>query len=351
MPDQGATTRLPVCTAPEINRKITAYCFGPADESDKRLTESDRHLVEAHLLECECCWQEVRRLEAAVRVLDTDRSLLQTLTPTEVASAFGLSGKLDWPFGGHWLHALIACGLYAALYAVALLVEVAYQFDRYGRAAVWVAMAVFCWIFLTSLGGLAADWKLTLAGSIKGLIAAIAVFWLAAIILFAGACLFLPGEPITESKRQAYPAQAAYLKTIGYFLVLKMIFLLPTFHFVLVMQREMRAGRHHPVLSLLNRDRQSVRPRGVIFPKVGILVLMLVVVIAISLFLHHNLMDNLKPASYMNLFSNLILTRLVLYYLLGAACLYWYYQALDELKRECLIAERLSTRGWGESRS
>ena len=282
-----------------------------------------------------------------MRVLDTDRSLLQILTPAELASSFGLSGRLDWLFGGHWLHALIACGLYAALYAVALLVEVAYQFDRYSRAAIWVATAAFCWIFLTSLGGLAADWKLTLAGSNRGLLVSIAIFWLAVIVLFGGACLFLPGEPITLSRRQAYTAQAAYLKTIGYFLVLKMIFLLPTFHFVLVMQREMRDGRHRPALSLLNRDRQSVRPRGVIFPKVGILALMLVVVIAISLFLHHNLMDNLLPAPYMNLFSNLILTRLVLYYLLGAACLYWYYQALDELKRECLIADRLSSRGGG----
>jgi hypothetical protein len=300
-------------------------------------------LLEAHLDECECCRQEVERLKAAMRVIDTDRSLLQTLTPVEMASAFGLSGKLDLLFGGHWLHALIACWLYAALYAVALLVEVAYQFDRYGRAAIWVAAAALCGIFLTSLGGLAVDWKLTLTGSNRGLLVSMAVFWLAATVLYAGVCLFLPGESITQMNMQSYTAQAAYLKTIGYFLVLKMLFLLPTFHFVLVMQREMRDGRHRPVFSLLSRDQRSVRPRGVIFPKVGILILMLVAVIAISLFLHHNLMNNLLPGPYMNLFSNLILARLLIYYLLAAECLYWYYQALDELKRECLLAERLSS--------
>lgn len=278
-----------------------------------------------------------------MQVLDSDRNLLQTLSPTEMASAFGHSGKIEWALGGHKLHAMIACALYAALYSVGLLVEIAYQFDRYGSDAIWVAAAAYCWIFISSLGGLAIDWRLTLGGSNRGLVVTIAIFWLAAIALFAGSCLFLPAEPITLSKMQSYTAQAAYLKTIGYFLVLNMIFLLPAFHFVLTMQREMRNGRHRPVFRLLNRDKLSVRPRGVIYPNVGILSLTLAVVVAVSLFLHHNLMNNLKPAPYMNLFSNLILARLLLYYLLAAECLYWYYQALNELKRECLIAERLSS--------
>ncbi len=281
-------------------------------------------------------------MDAAVLVLDTDRSLLQTLSPDGVASAFGPSGKLDWIFGGHLWHALIASFFYGALYAVAMLVEVAYQYDQYHRSAMIVAIAAGFWIFLTSLCGLAVDWKLTAAGSNRGLIAATVIFWLAALLLFAASCFYLPTNPITQlSKLQAYTAQAAYLKTIAYFLVLKMLFLLPAFHFVLIMQREMLEGRHQPALELLSGDKRSIRPRGVIFPKPGMLTFLLIAVIAISLFLHHNLMSNLKPGLYMNLFSNLILARLILYYLLGAECLYWYYQSLNELKRECLIAGRL----------
>lgn len=101
-------------------------------------------------------------------MLDRDRTLAQLVTPADAFAAFGVSGRLDLPFGGHRLHALAACALYAALYAVALLVEVAYQFDRYGRVAIWLVVAAFCWIFPTSLAGLAADWKLTAAGSRKG---------------------------------------------------------------------------------------------------------------------------------------------------------------------------------------
>ncbi len=308
-------------------------------------------MVEAHLLECESCWREVRRLDSAVHVLDTDRSLMQLLTPADVAAAFGISGKLGLPFGGHRWHALTASGLYAALFAVALLGEVAYQFDRYGQRAIAAAAVVFVWMSLASLAGLAADWRLTLRGSNKGLAASMAILLLAALMLFAGACLVLPPEPITESVRQAYTAQAAYLKDIIYFLILETIFLLPPFHFVLTMQRELQAGRHRLALGLFSGDRMSVTPRGAFFPRFWVLLLFFVVIVSISIFLHTNLMDHLKPAPFMNLFSNLILTRLMLYYALAAECLFWYYRALNELKRECLAAERIRFDGKGESRT
>lgn len=276
-----------------------------------------------------------------MHVLDTDRSLLQSLTSVDIAQAVGISGKLDLPFGGHRWHALSASLLYAALYAIALLVEVAYQFDRYGRAARMVALAAAGWIFVTSLAGLGADWSLTMRGSNRGLAASVGVFLTAAAILFVASCLFLPAEPITQSVRQAYTAQAAYLKTIGYFIFLKFIFLLLPFHFVLVMQRELKAGRHRNALALLIGNKLAVSPRGAFFLRLGVLALIFAVIIGISVFLHHNLMDHLRPAPYMNLFSNLILVRLILYYMLAGECLAWYYRSLNELKRECLMAERV----------
>jgi hypothetical protein len=279
-------------------------------------------------------------LEAGVRVLETERSLVQTFTPSELAAAFGISSRLALPWGGHVKHALLVCALYAALYAVALVVEIAYQFDRYRRAGVPLAVAIFLWIFLTALAGLAVDWRRTLAGRHDGFKYATGIFLLAAAVAFLSACFFLPGHSITELNWQAYTAQAAYLKTLGYFIILALLFLLPPFHFVLAMQRELSAGRQQLACGLLSGAPLSATPKGAIFLRFWVLAGLLVLVIAISLFLHHNLMSNLKPSPYQNLFSNFILLRLLLYYALGAECLLWYGWALNEFKRECLAAQR-----------
>ncbi|MBK6795229.1 MAG: hypothetical protein IPG76_00080 [Acidobacteria bacterium] len=274
--------------------------------------------------------------------MDTDRSLLMLTSASEVASAFGISGRLSKLFGGHWWHAILACLIYAALYAVALLVEVAYQYDRYGSSAVWVAGGAFTWIFATSLAGLACDWKITSRGGTNGLKASIGIFLLSAMLLFVALCFYLPSNPVTESTLQAYPAQAAYLKTIIYFVILLLFFFLPPYHFVLATQRECLAGRHDWVSGLFSGEKMSVTSRGSIYPKFGVLVAILVVMMAITLFLHQNLMNHLKPGPYMGLFSNLIFTRLALFYALAGECLLWYYMALNELKRECIAVLRIS---------
>lgn len=154
--------------------------------------------------------------------------------------------------------------------------------------------------------------------------------------LVTGVWLYLPPVPITQLDIQAYTAQAAYLKTVIYIVVLQFIFLLVPFHFVIMMQRELIEGRHTATLDLLSGNRLSVAPRGVAFIRLWVLAMMLAFVVVVSLFLHHSLMSHLRPAQFMNLFANLILVRLILYNALGGVGLWWYHQALNELKRECL---------------
>ena len=330
--DNQPLARSRQCAAPELSRLLTSFCFG-------RASESEQARVRAHLLECDVCWEEAQKLESATQVLRTDRSLMKSLTPRDIATAFGISSKLELPFGGHLLHALAACGLYAALYAVALVAEVAYQFDRYSHSAIPAAVVAFFWIWGTSVAGLAADWKLTERGSARGWLCSAAIFLISALILFAGVSFYLPKTPVTELTMQAMTAPAAYLKTITYFLVLKAIFLLPTFHFALAVQRELQAGRHRMILSLLAGDRLSVAPRGSLYIRIWFLIGLLVVMAGAALFLHFNLVSHLRQAPYMNLFTNLIQTRLMLYFALGVECVAWYARALNEIKRECLVSE------------
>lgn len=325
----------PRCVDPAAEDKVTAYCFGD-------LKEHDLEAVESHMLDCDRCWHEIHRLEAAVRKLDTDKSLLNLLTPMEVASAFGISGKLERLFGGHWMFVLVAGLIYAVLFGEALLVEVAYQYDRYAGSAPYVAIGASLWILVTTLAALALDWRLTTGGRSSGLKASIAIIVAAALLLFGAICFYLPTSPITELSFQAYPAQAAYLKTIGYIVVLGMIFFFPPYHFILAMQRELLLGHYQLTSDLLRGEALSVSPKGSIYPRFWVMPLVFAVIIGLSLMLHHNLMSNLKPGVNQGLFSNLILIRLILMYLLAGVGLLWYYMSLNELKRECLAAARIS---------
>lgn len=239
--------------------------------------------------------------------------------------------------GGHVRFVSAIGALYGLLYAVALLVEVAYGFDQYGRGALLRAPMVWLWAGATAVVGLAVDWRLTCDNRRGGLMASLLIVLLGTVALVAGVWLYLPPVPITQLDIQAYTAQAAYLKTVIYFVVLQFFFLLLPFHFVVTMQRELREGRHTATLDLLTGNRLSIAPRGAAFIRLWVLGGLLVLLVVVSLFLHQGLMSHLRLTPFTNLFANLILVRLILYHTLGGVGLWWYYQSLNELKRECLM--------------
>jgi hypothetical protein len=316
---------------------LTAYCFGRANQEEQQR-------VKEHLLECEVCRREALRLEAAVRVLDTDRSLVRTITPGDVAAAFGLSGRLSEPFGGHRTHCLIVSAVYALLGALCLVIEFAYEFDRYASPGVPAALLTFVWLFSSSLAGLWLDWRMTSAGKRNGLKIAFVVFSLAAIALYIGACLILPARGITQLTDSSAPAQTAYQKDLIYHIVIMFFFCLPTLHFAVTMQREMLAGMHKSVFGLLTGNRLIVPPRGVAYPRFALLLAVALSIFLYSIYAHHNLMSKLQPGTYQPLFALLVQIRLAFLYILIVKCLYWYSSMLNEIKRECLSAERVSLR-------
>src|SRR5690349_14631210 len=62
--------------------------------------------------------------------------------------------RLESVFAGHLWHAVTGCALYALLYSVALVLEVAYEFGHYGARALQLVPGVFVWILGTSMAGL-----------------------------------------------------------------------------------------------------------------------------------------------------------------------------------------------------
>lgn len=128
----------------------------------------------------------------------------QTVAPEGVQADPGL-------LVGHSWHLLTACVIYANLYGVALLVEIAYEFDRFGGTALQIAPMIFFWILLTSTAGLTVDWKWASQGRPGGLGLCWLIFLFSGIILFGAVSQFLPSTPVTQAKFQTHTAQAVYI--------------------------------------------------------------------------------------------------------------------------------------------
>ena len=250
------------------------------------------------------------------------------------------SARLGRFLGGHLWHVLGACSLYAALFAVELLIEIAYQFDQYGNRALIITLPIFCWIFVTAVAGFVADWKWTSKGSRYGFAISLWIFLIATAIAFRGVCLFLPSFPITESQLQAHTAQGAYLKTISYFLILALFFLITTFHFTVSMQRDFQAGIHIKG-ELFVADKIGMPAVVSIYWRLWALTFMLILMFVVTLFLHDRLINNLVVTPYTNLFTILVYIRAIIYFALGIQCLIWYYQRLGHFIQEWLAAEGL----------
>jgi hypothetical protein len=90
---------------------------------------------------------------------------------------------LNFPLGTlrrYAAHLMFGSSLYAMLFTVALVLEVAYRFDNFGSKALKLAPFVFFWMFATSVIGLFADRILTLQRKTFGLTISTSTFIIAA---------------------------------------------------------------------------------------------------------------------------------------------------------------------------
>lgn len=322
------------CHAPWLAAARGKFCFGES-------SEEERARFESHLLECDFCWQEIQRLDAAIDLLRRDKTFTDSELARSVLDSVCISAKLENRFGGHTWHVLLISGLYASLYAVALALEVAYEFDSYRNLALFGAPLVFFGMFIATLWGLQMMHSQILRGRHNGLLWASLIFLVASITCYLVASRFLPDRAITQAAFQTYTARAAYLKDTITFLPLAAIFLLLPYSFVLSMQRELKEGRYSMVSRLLSGDKQAVPPRFTIYLKVRTLGILFGVIIITALIMIAHLLDNLKAVSSYNLFQTLVWFRFALFFLLGAEGVVWYYLVLNDLKREARVRQEL----------
>jgi hypothetical protein len=315
------------CVDPEIAELATPYCFGDA-------TEGEARRFELHLLECSACWEEVQRLESAVRALRADMTLAHTLTVGEMAGLLGMSASLDRPFAGHRVHVLAASVLGAAVFAVPVLVEVAYQWDRYRTLALALAPAVFAVMLAAMLGVLTLTIRRARHG--RGLGVPLLALGAASALLFAAVWPLFGVDPVVEAAFQTYPLRLSYLKAIVHAWMVLPVFVLWPLHAVVVLQRELAAGRHAQVAALLTGDKAALPPRGLRSPPVWALVCGVAAIFVFHWLGVAHLFDNLAPAPHKPLFMGLVMLRVGLLLALPSLCVWWYRGCLDELKREAL---------------
>jgi hypothetical protein len=100
-----------------------------------------------------------------MQVLDTDRSLLSLAVRADAEGESVISARLPETFGGHWRHVWLVCGMFGLLNALALVMEFAYEFDRYAKPGLMAAGLAFLWSFGTAAAALWCDWRLTSRGN------------------------------------------------------------------------------------------------------------------------------------------------------------------------------------------
>ncbi len=318
------------CSWTSRDDSITTYCFGG-------VSEEERYRFEAHLIDCAYCWEEVRRLDSIIRSIQMERGLTRQFDP-DIASVIGISARVPQAFFGHKAHCLLASTLYALALAVSPFMEIAYAYPRFATMA-WTAVPfVFLGALLTTLAALGIDARLTRSNRQSGLALALAILMASAAVNQAIVGTRLPDYSITQASFHTWTAQAAYLKGIVYCGVFTGLFLFIPFHFVLVMQRSLWAGKHRLVYAILTGGRFGIPPRGVPYLGVWLLCALLILGITSSFLSTAHLLEGLAAGPYANLFILTIVVRWLLFLFLGIECCWWYYLTLNDLKRESALA-------------
>lgn len=274
------------------------------------------------------------KLNSAVEVLRFDRELMPPVAGNEAAAAFGLSSRLYEPFAGHRGLVLVSCLVYASLYVMTMWAEIALQYDRYAGRVVLGMPFVISLMSVTTYAALKLCWRRAARGDDYSLTFGFLILLTATLTAYGLSWIIMPRIPING----ASTPQEIYVQNIGIDLALITVYLLVPFHFIINLQRELVEGRHQAVLKLLKREKDSVPVRHTIYLRIWPLLIPLASQVFIIWRIQDQFMRTLAPGKYRVFYVTFAQITWFIYFVLGVSWLIWYYRAINELKRECLIA-------------
>jgi transcriptional regulator with XRE-family HTH domain len=297
----------------EINRVIEMAGYGPlgADEIETvGLAQTARELPEEPASPVILC-HNLRRDWRSAGIL---------------VGSLALAALIALLIPGHAPFALLSSFVYAALYVVSLYLESA--FEPEGLPAARTAMLTFAVVSVSSTAALATDRTLVDSGNSFALLCSLGIFLLAGILQFAIVRRALREFAIVPATFQTRTAQSAHLKNTSYFLLIVLVFWLPTFHSVATLAREARSGHVDWVRHMLMQD--LMLGRGLLALSVRWLLGLLLIMLLTALYMGARLLDNLRPDARLNSFTLLFYLRALLYFLLCLLCIGWYAYSLGE---------------------
>ena len=302
------------CSGSRTSLLLEAYCF-------ESMSARERRLPRAQLRDCGSYCSKVHRLVDAVSAFRDDKELAQPFSPEDMGMMLGLSGELHWPLAGYVKHVAAECTLFALLYGVALVLEVAYSFDTYGAMALRLLSIMLIWPAGSTAGSMILAARQFLLGKTAVLATVVSLIAFFGVALFAALQRFLPEQPITQSNFQTFSAQASFFKWLVYGNLTAALLLVVPFHLIVRMQQKLELDRHGYVIANLTSDSRAIQPRDTVCIRPWLLWSLFIGTLACSLSAGSHLLNDLLPKYFQKLFTLLIHVTRTMYLVYGAECI------------------------------
>jgi hypothetical protein len=255
--------------------------------------------------------------------------------PSELVPDLPSANLRELSIRGHRAHIWTAAALFSTYFVSALLLQVAYQWDRLRRPTLVAVPIIFgvltsavIWFARSIVKGERINRRISVGRNFSW-------FMLPIVVVYAGACSFvLPNTDITGDHTAGWTARTEYLRDVLYIIPIVRVFLIELFRSVVALEGEVSNGNGPLLAPLLRGTKASIPPRGVFFIRPGWLWMVVAVLMPVYTFLTWHLIDSLEPSRFRTLFLDLAFLRIGSYLALIVECVAWYHRTLNQMRSE-----------------